>query len=167
LAKEGVRGFQTMRRDDVTITSHTTSISIMTVVSDHALPQEYLEKVNLAHQMIDVRYRAEITKHVIVWDKFNPKQFRQIFENVGMRLYLLRGVKVDQTKIPVEGQTYLPKNDVDLLRRLNILPTDHILKIDELRRYLRRSKFSQEVAAYTILLAYETGLLVPVDTLFV
>ncbi|MHA2172759.1 MAG: hypothetical protein ACXAB7_23065, partial [Candidatus Kariarchaeaceae archaeon] len=38
LAKEGVRGFQTMRRDDVTITSHTTSISIMTVVSDHALP---------------------------------------------------------------------------------------------------------------------------------
>ncbi|MHA2173098.1 MAG: hypothetical protein ACXAB7_24855 [Candidatus Kariarchaeaceae archaeon] len=161
LEKEKTRGFQMMEREAVSLTSHTTEISTMTVISHEKLSPSYLKKMEQAHKLVDGRYKSSILKPVVTISDFDLAIFRGIFEESGMKLHLLRGIEVDKSKIDTanNAKSYHEKRSNELLKRLLVFPQDQILKIDTLFAHLAAEGLSRREAAFTIILAYNTGIL--------
>jgi hypothetical protein len=161
LEKEKTRGFQMMEREAVSLTSHTTEISTMTVISHEKLSPSYLKKMEQAHKLVDGRYKSSILKPVVTISDFDLAIFRGIFEESGMKLHLLRGIKVDKSEIDTanNAKSYHEKRSNELLKRLLVFPQDQILKIDTLFAHLAAEGLSRREAAFTIILAYDTGIL--------
>jgi hypothetical protein len=164
---ETSEGFQTMEKIGLSLTSHKSSISSITVVSDGTVSEKFLDKVKQAHKTVDAQYKDQIQQIAILSENFDQNIIAELLELGGLNLHLLRGMNFDQDQVRFilkKHKKELHKHEVGLLASLINLPSQiqQNLKVDTLMDYLEKKKeLNTAEAARTIILAVEKNILTP------
>ncbi|MHA2254411.1 MAG: hypothetical protein ACXAD7_28990, partial [Candidatus Kariarchaeaceae archaeon] len=165
--KEKVKGFQTMERQGLSLTSHNSQISVITFISNEPLNKIIMDQIKRVHEAIDNQFESDIVKATISISSFSPVVIGEIFELSDIKLHLLRGVALDLaklTELTQNGSNTGSTRTSALLRNFVNMPeaTAHQLRIDTLMEYLMTTKMMKpEEAARAIIISYEAGILLP------
>jgi hypothetical protein len=156
-----------MEKIGLSLTSHKSSISSITVVSDGTVSEKFLDKVKQAHKTVDAQYKDQIQQIAILSENFDQNIIAELLELGGLNLHLLRGMNFDQDQVRFilkKHKKELHKHEVGLLASLINLPSQiqQNLKVDTLMDYLEKKKeLNTAEAARTIILAVEKNILTP------
>ncbi|MHA2404239.1 MAG: hypothetical protein ACXADH_14675, partial [Candidatus Kariarchaeaceae archaeon] len=99
IEEEKLKGFQTMERSGVSITSHKGELSILTVISSLPLQKNFHERIKNAHKEIESQFGGPISEPTISVSNFDPNKIAEIFEDSKLKFHLLRGVVLDVAKL--------------------------------------------------------------------
>ncbi|MHA2030262.1 MAG: hypothetical protein ACW99Q_12770, partial [Candidatus Kariarchaeaceae archaeon] len=132
------KGFQTMNRTGLSITSHKSDLSALTIISKKTLDQNYLFRFKKAQKLIDNQYESEIQSRVITLNDFDANVIAEIFEDSGLKFHLLRGVNLDNKKLDGILRSIAIYEKKTLLRKLNIEEKSPILKNIILKSQIRK-----------------------------
>ena len=159
-------GVQTMERQGLSLTSHTSRISTFTVVSNGTLTKNLLDKIIKIHNRVENSYEKEISKPVVSVEDYDTSIFDVIFDDENLKLHLLRGVLLDKEMLnkSLRGRFEFIKRKSNqmLLANLQNIPEELLnnLNLNTVKRFLIvESGLSPEDAAHTIILAYERSIL--------
>ncbi|MHA2090252.1 MAG: hypothetical protein ACW98K_05285, partial [Candidatus Kariarchaeaceae archaeon] len=164
---EESKGFQTMEKIGLSLTSHKSTISSITVVSNGTISQNFLEKVKHVHKNVDTQYESQIQQLAILPENFDQNIIAELLELGGLNLHLLRGMNLDVNKLVwtiKKRKKELHKYEVPLLKTFINLPEKIIqdLRLDSLMDHLEKEIGLQTAeAARTIILAVEKKVLTP------
>ncbi|MHA2254259.1 MAG: hypothetical protein ACXAD7_28180, partial [Candidatus Kariarchaeaceae archaeon] len=99
IGQKMAEGFQTMNRVGLSIMTHKSNISTISIISSGNLSQQYLTRFKKAQKSIDLHYWSEIQQQAITVRNFDPNIISEKLEALGLKLHLLRGVILDNNRL--------------------------------------------------------------------
>ncbi|MHA2276716.1 MAG: hypothetical protein ACXAC2_13155 [Candidatus Kariarchaeaceae archaeon] len=163
IEEEKLKGFQTMERSGVSITSHKGELSILTVISSLPLQKNFLERIKSAHKEIESQFGGPISEPTISVSSFDPNKIADIFEDCNLKFHLLRGVVLDVAKLS-SILDISSRNDNALLTHLRFIPIgiSEDLRINTLLSYFEFDRgLTSAEASRILIIAYEKKVLIP------
>jgi hypothetical protein len=162
---QSAKGFETMERQGISITSHRADVSDMIIISKKPIPMIIFEQVEEAHIDIEKKFEKRITNPVMIYE-IGVKDINDILVANGFKVDLKAYLQIDKKQI--EKLKDSPKlsrnirNNLGYLRNIAdmVEEADLPLTLNSLVEYLLSNNINKDTAARLIIVSYKNKIIV-------